>query len=260
MNGGTQFRGVSQDQDPKFRDKQKKLLATMKFPASFDHKIRRNAFKLEPLRPWIERRVTELLEMDDEVVTEYAYSLIDGAGDVVDAKELQINLQGFLFGHAATFVADLWQLLMDAEQRADGIPLVIHQEMQIEKMLQEEKRRHSAPVKTERVIPQVKREPRSRSRSRSREGRHRSRRRTSRSRSSSREKRKRKKEERSSDRSSKSRSPSPRDRRHRHRHRRRSRSHSPSKNDNGKSKSKSPVRSRSRSKSPWRNFAAGTKK
>ena len=70
MKGGAQFRGVSQDQDPKYKDKHQKLLRSMAFPEKFNRRIRRSSFKLEALRPWIARRVTELLEMDDEIVIE----------------------------------------------------------------------------------------------------------------------------------------------------------------------------------------------
>ena len=78
---------------------------------------------------------------------------MDDVVDVVDAKDLQINLQGFLHSHAATFVSDLWDLLMDAEQRVDGVPLQIRQEQEIERVLRESK----PVIKEERVI-RMKRE------------------------------------------------------------------------------------------------------
>lgn len=109
------------------------------------------------------KRVTELLEMVDEVVMEYSYSLLESQGDLLDAKELQISLQGFLHQHAQTFVSELWNLLLDASQRADGIPLKILQEQQVEKVLQDAK-----PIKEEKVIPKPDK-PRRTSRERERD-------------------------------------------------------------------------------------------
>jgi hypothetical protein len=71
MKGGMQFRGSTHDQDMKYVDKQKKLKQTLSFPTSFEKKIARSSVQLERLRPWINRRVSELLEMTDEVVMEY---------------------------------------------------------------------------------------------------------------------------------------------------------------------------------------------
>jgi hypothetical protein len=73
--------------------------------------------------------------------------LLESQGDWLDAKDLQINLQGFLHEHSKTFVSELWALLLDASNRADGIPLKILQEQQIEKIVNDAK-----PIKEEKII------------------------------------------------------------------------------------------------------------
>ncbi len=185
-------------------------MQTLSFPPSFEKKIHRSTVRLDVLRPWINRRVTELLEMVDEIVMEYSFSLLESQGDLLDAKELQISLQGFLHQHSQTFVKELWDLLLDASQRADGVPLKILQDQQLEKVLQDAK-----PVKQERVIPanrrdsgRVKKEeekPRDRSRERHRERsreRHRERPRSRERRSRERRSRSRSRERRSRSKSS----------------------------------------------------------
>jgi serine/arginine repetitive matrix protein 1 len=211
MKGGQQFRGSTHEQDMKFSDKQKKLKSTLAFPPKFDKKIPRSSVRLPVLVPWINRRVTELLEMTDEVVMEYSYSLLEAQGDMLDAKELQIALQGFLLGHAQTFVSELWDLLLDASQQPDGVPSVIRLENEINRAVQEAKpdfrRNERSIAPSARSAPGVfvpassnvrrrrsrspSRDRRSRSRSRSRDRSRRSRR--SRSRSRSREVKKEKK-------------------------------------------------------------------
>ena len=86
MKGGSQFRGSTYDQDPKYQDKHKKLKSSLSFPKKYDTKIRREAIKLEALKDWIARRVTELLDLEDEVVIEYAYSLVEQAGFFFEKK------------------------------------------------------------------------------------------------------------------------------------------------------------------------------
>ena len=172
----------------KFKDKTKKLKETMSFPASFEKKIARSSVRLEPLRGWIVRRVTELLEMSDEVVCEYCVALLEGQGDLLDAKELQISLQGFLHGAARPFVEELWQLLLEGAARPEGVALAVLRENAAASKTEERKKT------PERVI-RPRESKRSRSRSRSRERRRRSR-------SGSRERHSRRSRERSRDRNS----------------------------------------------------------
>jgi serine/arginine repetitive matrix protein 1 len=221
MKGGQQFRGSTHEQDMKFSDKQKKLKSQLAFPPKFDKKIAKMSVRLPVLQPWINRRVTELLEMTDEVVMEYSYSLLEAQGDMLDAKELQIALQGFLLGHAQTFVSELWDLLLDASQQPDGIPAAIRLEDEINRAVRQAKpdlsrnertidpaRRPTAggfvPASTQHHQDR-RRRSRSRSRSRSRDRKRRSRSRSrerrrrssskSRSRSRSREVKKEKKDD-----------------------------------------------------------------
>ena len=88
------FKGTSTDQDRRFSDKETKLLKTMKFPSTFDKKVRQadrfTSFKcsdgekvdmrkvnLQVIRPWITNKVIELVGLEDEVVVEYAMGLLE---------------------------------------------------------------------------------------------------------------------------------------------------------------------------------------
>ena len=62
------FRGASAGQDGRFTNKEKKLLRTMSFPEVLDRAVDFKKVKLESLRPWIAKRVTEVLGLEDEVV------------------------------------------------------------------------------------------------------------------------------------------------------------------------------------------------
>lgn len=46
------FKGTSVDQDPRFPDKQKKLMAKMNFPPEFEQRVDVNKVRLEVIKPW----------------------------------------------------------------------------------------------------------------------------------------------------------------------------------------------------------------
>lgn len=90
------FKGTSADQDRRFSDKELKLLKTIKFPPQFDTKViipirflssstLSNLFlqvdmrkvNLQVIRPWVAKKVVELVGLEDEVLVEYAMGLLE---------------------------------------------------------------------------------------------------------------------------------------------------------------------------------------
>lgn len=72
------FRSFSADQDSRFGNKEKKLLKTMKFPAEYSQKVNATKVNWEVMKPWIAKRVTELLGIEDEVLIAYIYEQVEG--------------------------------------------------------------------------------------------------------------------------------------------------------------------------------------
>lgn len=119
------FRGTSAEQDNRFSDKEKKLLKQMKFGESVTKKVDMSKIKVDVLRPWISKRVEELLGMEDDVVEEFVVNEIE-ATQFPDGRRIQINLTGFLNGrNARIFTTELWDLLLSAQDQATGIPVSI---------------------------------------------------------------------------------------------------------------------------------------
>jgi len=119
MSGGF-FRGTTHDQDNRFADKGKKLKAQMKFPDEFDTSVDMSKVRIEVVKPWITKRVTELLGFEDEVVINLIFNMLEK--NPIDPKELQINLTGFLERNTKSFVLELWKMLISASRSATGIP------------------------------------------------------------------------------------------------------------------------------------------
>ncbi|KAJ8550795.1 hypothetical protein K7X08_000165 [Anisodus acutangulus] len=120
MSGGF-FRGTSAEQDTRFSNKQAKLLKSHKFPPELEHLVDMTKVKMDVMKPWIAKRVTELIGFEDEVLINFIYSLLERK--VVNGKEVQISLTGFMERNTGKFMKELWVLLLSAQNNASGVPL-----------------------------------------------------------------------------------------------------------------------------------------
>eukprot|EP00249_Psilotum_nudum_P022108 c28376_g1_i2 orf=564-2882(-) len=119
MSGGF-FRGTSAEQDTRFSNKMEKLLKTQKFAPELDQLVDMSKVKIDVIRPWIAKRVTELLGFEDEVLINFIYGLLEGK--VVDGKHIQIQLTGFMEKNTGKFMRELWSLLTSAQNNISGVP------------------------------------------------------------------------------------------------------------------------------------------
>eukprot|EP00126_Sphaerothecum_destruens_P005180 Sdes_comp18619_c0_seq1m8796 len=115
------FRGTSSEQDCRFSDKQKKLLKSLKFSKILDQKVDISKINLSVIKPWIKDRITALLGFEDDVVIDFVSTQLEEE-NFPDPKIIQVNLTGFLEKMTSSFVADLWNLLLDAQSSPTGIP------------------------------------------------------------------------------------------------------------------------------------------
>ncbi|KAF7259492.1 hypothetical protein EG68_03137 [Paragonimus skrjabini miyazakii] len=71
------FKGTSAEQDARFADKKKKLMKTMKFGDNLSQKVDMTRINLDCIRPWVAKRITELLNFEDEVVCNYVLNQLE---------------------------------------------------------------------------------------------------------------------------------------------------------------------------------------
>merc|ERR1712083_1020672 len=122
MTDAGYFRGTSADQDNRFSDKEKKLMKQMKFEEVLGKKVDMSKIKLDVLKPWITKRISEMLKMEDDVVVEFIFNQLEEKEP--DPRKIQINLTGFLNGkYARIFMGELWALLDSAQNSENGIPV-----------------------------------------------------------------------------------------------------------------------------------------
>lgn len=104
-------------------------------------KVDMRKVNLQVIRPWIAKKVVELVGLEDEVVVEYAMGLLEDKQHPVspnhiqdrcscqlrclqtpDPKKMQINLTGFLTNSTPGFMVALWSLLLEAQDSPAGVP------------------------------------------------------------------------------------------------------------------------------------------
>ncbi|CAG9467447.1 unnamed protein product [Pedinophyceae sp. YPF-701] len=119
------YSGVPLGNDPRFGDKMKRLKKSMKFPSELSQKVDVRRVRMEVIREWVERRITELLGgLEDDFLIEYIQSFLekpDLEGNI-DGKDMQISLTGFLEKNTSLFMRELWGHLLSAMQSPAGIP------------------------------------------------------------------------------------------------------------------------------------------
>ncbi|KAG8685372.1 hypothetical protein FRC09_014779, partial [Ceratobasidium sp. 395] len=122
------FKGTSIDQDRRFADKENRLMRSLTFPPEFNQKVDMRKVNLQVMRPWITKKVVELVGFEDDVVVEYAMGLLEDQSKPIDPKLMQINLTGFLESKTPAFMTALWALLLDAQKSPAGVPSSFVQE------------------------------------------------------------------------------------------------------------------------------------
>jgi serine/arginine repetitive matrix protein 1 len=112
--------------DSRFYNQNKKLLAKLSFPPSFDQKVDLTKVKREVIGQWITERVTQLLGFEDDIVVAMIINLLEPKVDErVDPRQLQLTITGFLEKDAPAFMEELWGLLLSAQAHPTGIPPAI---------------------------------------------------------------------------------------------------------------------------------------
>ncbi|XP_068755231.1 uncharacterized protein [Montipora capricornis] len=116
------FRGTSAEQDNRFLDKQKKLLKSMRFDDILNKKVDMEKVNLDVIKPWITKKLIEILGFEDDVVMQYVLNMLESEKSP-DPRSMQINITGFLQGkNAREFMKELWTLLVSAQENIGGIP------------------------------------------------------------------------------------------------------------------------------------------
>ena len=78
--------------------------STVKYPPELNRRVNLGNVKWEVMKPWIARRVTELLTVEDDVLISMIYNLLEQEQVHKNGGEIYAQLQTFLEQHTATFM------------------------------------------------------------------------------------------------------------------------------------------------------------
>lgn len=110
----------------------------MKFGESLNKRVDMSKVKLDVLRPWISKKITDILHIEDDVIVEFVYNQLEEE-KFPCPKKMQINMTGFLNGkNARVFMDELWALLLSAQDSDTGIPAEFIQQKKDEILKREE--------------------------------------------------------------------------------------------------------------------------
>ncbi|RPB19822.1 PWI domain-containing protein [Terfezia boudieri ATCC MYA-4762] len=123
---------------------QQKVLRSIKGPPEYAKKVDMQKVNLEVMKQWISTRIVEILGTEDDVVIDYAFSLLEQR--MPDPKYIQYQLTGFLEKDTPAFCKQLWSLLLSAQDSKTGVPQELL-EAKKEELRLEKVRRHSHPTK-----------------------------------------------------------------------------------------------------------------
>lgn len=82
------FKGTSMEQDRRFSNKESRLLKSIKFDPIFEQRVDMRKVNLGVMRPWITKKVVELVGIEDEVVVEYAMELLEDKSNPVRSRDV----------------------------------------------------------------------------------------------------------------------------------------------------------------------------
>ena len=153
---GSAYRGLSAEQDSRFKDKESDLLQRTKFPSVFAKPVDTSKVSMQVMRPWVSARIEELLGFEDDVVVELIMGTLE-TEQHPDPRKLQISITGFLEGNTRTFMSELWRHLVSAQTSVGGIPRAFVEQKKAEMQqkraeneeLVEQVRRRAPPPRSE---------------------------------------------------------------------------------------------------------------
>lgn len=96
MSRGSYYKGTSTEQDGRWKNKDKILMDSKKFPKEFDVKVDIAKVELKVMKSWIDKRLQEILSFDDEFLPNFVISLLEDKSQELDPKRIQILLLGNL--------------------------------------------------------------------------------------------------------------------------------------------------------------------
>jgi serine/arginine repetitive matrix protein 1 len=112
------YTGTKLGQDIRFKDPNKDILLSMKTPKIYSITVsKQNIIILPIIKLWLNQKIIELLEFEDETLVNLILNLITNSpSDKIDPKNIQYQLSGFLGDKTYSFMKQFWKLLINVQE------------------------------------------------------------------------------------------------------------------------------------------------
>lgn len=114
------MRGTTYEQDPRYKDKESKMLASKQWPLEYEVEVNMQKVNLDIIKTWVTKQISDILGVEDDILV----GLIVGALEESPpcAKKIHILIGEFLQNETQRFVIRLWRLLSNAQNNELGVP------------------------------------------------------------------------------------------------------------------------------------------
>ena len=111
------YNGTKLGQDSRFKNPDTEILSSMKIPKIYKTTIKKeNLIILPIIKLWINKKLSDILEFEDETLTNLIINLIKSSKEKIEPKNIQYQISGFLGNNTYTFMKDLWKLLINVQE------------------------------------------------------------------------------------------------------------------------------------------------
>jgi hypothetical protein len=111
------YTGTKLGQDIRFKDPNKDILSSMKTPKIYKTTVsKQNIIILPIIRLWLNKKISELLEFEDETLVNLIINLIKSSNDKIEPKNIQYQISGFLGEKTYIFMKHFWKLLISVQE------------------------------------------------------------------------------------------------------------------------------------------------
>jgi serine/arginine repetitive matrix protein 1 len=114
------MRGTTYDQDPRYKDKESKLLNSRQWPLEYEIQVNIQNINMEIVKTWVSKQITEILGVEDDILNGLIISSLEEPQPC--AKKIHILIGEFLQNNTQKFVIRLWRFLTSAQDTSLGVP------------------------------------------------------------------------------------------------------------------------------------------
>ena len=111
------YNGTKLGQDSRFKNPDTKILSSMKTPKIYKTTVSKNNLTIIPIiKLWLNKKISEILEFEDETLANLIINLIKSSKEKIDPKNIQYQISGFLGDNIFSFMKQFWQLLINVQE------------------------------------------------------------------------------------------------------------------------------------------------